>query len=78
MKKWMTVAALSLVAACGEEQGAGGVTAEESAQLNNAAEMLDATDTAAVPADETGLANPGAGAQAGDLPVADETATNEQ
>ncbi len=37
-------AALLAVAACGEEQGAGGVTAEEAKQLNEAAEMLDVED----------------------------------
>lgn len=55
MRKLMIAAALSLVAGCGEEQGAGGVTAEESAQLNNAAEMLDSET--ALPADEGALAN---------------------
>jgi hypothetical protein len=39
------LAALAMLAACGggDEAGVGGVTAEEAAQLNNAAEMLDAS-----------------------------------
>jgi len=39
------LAALALLAGCGggESQGVGGVTADEAAQLNNAAEMLDAS-----------------------------------
>lgn len=37
--------ALALLAGCGQgsDQGVGGVTADEAAQLNNAAEMLDAS-----------------------------------
>jgi len=41
-----TLAALMLVAGCGggnDEAAVGGVTQEEAAQLNNAAEMLDAS-----------------------------------
>ncbi len=45
--------ALALLAACGggdNEAGVGGVSSEESAQLNNAAEMLDASpDSMAAP-----------------------------
>jgi hypothetical protein len=39
------LAALALLSACGggDEAGVGGVTADEAAQLNNAAEMLDAS-----------------------------------
>ncbi len=45
-----------LVAGCGQaqEDGVGGVTAEEAAALNNAAEMLDTSpDSLAAPEDET-------------------------
>jgi hypothetical protein len=42
----VAVLAAGLLAGCGggdESQGVGGVTADEAAQLNNAAEMLDAS-----------------------------------
>jgi len=35
------IAALALLAACGSEEGRGGLTAEEERQLDNAASMLD-------------------------------------
>ena len=35
------LAAFSLLAACGNEEGRGGLTAEEERQLDNAARMLD-------------------------------------
>lgn len=35
------LAALALLAACGDNEGAGGLTAEEERQLDNAAAMLD-------------------------------------
>lgn len=35
------VAALAFLAACGSEEGKGGLTAEEERQLDNAARMLD-------------------------------------
>ena len=41
MKIGIGLAALALLAACGQEEGAGGLTAEESRQLNEAAAMLD-------------------------------------
>jgi hypothetical protein len=48
-------AALTLVAGCGDSgdgAGVGGVTAEEATQLNNAAEMLDASpDSLTAPED---------------------------
>jgi hypothetical protein len=64
--------ALTLLAACGGDggEGAGGVTAEESRQLNEAATMLDAAPDTVIPADETGLANEGS-AESGDVLVAD-------
>jgi len=42
---WIAVLAAGLLTACGssESQSVGGVTADEAAQLNNAAEMLDAS-----------------------------------
>ena len=36
-----TIAALGLLAACGRQEGRGGLTADEERQLDNAAEMLD-------------------------------------
>jgi hypothetical protein len=35
------IAALGLLAACGRQEGRGGLTADEERQLDNAAEMLD-------------------------------------
>lgn len=35
------LAALGLLAACGQEEGPGGITAEEQRRLENAAKMLD-------------------------------------
>jgi len=73
------VAALLAVGACGgNDEGAGGLTPEDSRQLNEAAEMLDASpDSLAVP-DETGLGNGANSADTGALPVTDEAATNAQ
>jgi len=51
------MAGTALLAACGGSQPEGGVTAEESQQLNEAAEMLDNAPEGAAPADETGLGN---------------------
>ncbi len=51
------VAMTALLSACGGGGGEGGVTAEESKQLNEAAEMLDtAPENLSMP-DETGLEN---------------------
>ncbi len=41
MRKTMAIAALALLAACGDNEGRGGLTAEEERQLDNAAAMLD-------------------------------------
>jgi hypothetical protein len=83
--KLLHFAALALLgplAACGDGgAGAGGVTAEESRQLNEAAAMLDAAPDTVVAADETGLGNGEAAignAETGALPVAGEAATNGQ
>jgi len=77
------MAALALLTACGDggEGAAGGVTAEESRQLNEAAAMLDAAPDTIVAADETGLSNgqPVAqDAETGDVLVSDSAATNGQ
>ena len=48
-------AALALLAGCGGGGGEGGLTADESKQLNEAAEMLDKAPDTIVPPDETGL-----------------------
>lgn len=63
--------AMLALAGCGAED-TGGVTAEESRQLNEAAEMLDAEPDTLIAADETGLAN-GEAAQTGDVLVSGET-----
>ena len=75
MKIVIGFAALALLAACGQEEGVGGLTAEESRQLNEAAAMLDAEPDSLAPSDETGLGNE---AEAGELPVSEEAATNGQ
>ena len=71
MKRMIGLAALAALAACGGDEPAGGVTAEESRQLNEAAEMLDAQSDTLIPADETGLAN-GERAETGDVLVSGE------
>jgi hypothetical protein len=66
----VVVAAVLALGACGgrEEQGAGGVTAEESQQLNEAAEMLDASPDSLTVANEAELGNGDAGS-VDELPV---------
>ena len=39
--KWAAIAALALLAACGRQEGRGGLTADEERQLDDAAKMLD-------------------------------------
>lgn len=69
------MAAVLAIGACGSNESESGVTAEESQQLNEAAEMLDAAD--ALPADETGLGiGNEAGGETGDLMVADNGVTS--
>lgn len=65
-------AALALLAACGQEQDTGGLTAEEARELDEAANMLD---TAPEVEGEEALAN---AADSGDLPITSEAATNGQ
>ncbi len=78
----VVVAAVLALAACGGDTNeTGGVTQEESKQLNEAAEMLDASPDSLVAPDETGLGNgeapaEDANAATGDLPVSDNAATN--
>jgi len=63
--------ALALLAGCGGGGGSeGGVTAEESKQLNEAAEMLDASPDSLVAPDETGLGNGEAGSNEADAAAA--------
>jgi hypothetical protein len=53
----------------GEDQAAGGVTKEESQQLNEAAEMLDASPDSLVISNEAELGNGDAGVDAAEMPV---------
>ncbi len=75
-------AVLALGACGGQDEGAGGVTKEESQQLNEAAEMLDASPDSLVASDETGLGNGEATNEAdaatGNVSVSEEAATNAQ
>ena len=54
---FMVLAGLALLTACGGEQQAGGVTADEAKQLNEAAEMLDVQPDSLAAPEETGLGN---------------------
>ena len=66
-------AVLGLGACGGNDQKEGGVTAEEAQQLNEAAEMLDASPDSLVAGDETGLGNGEVGSgDTGDVLVADD------
>ncbi len=49
------LAALALLAGCGGGGQEGGLTADENAELNNAANMLDSAPEALNGVDETGL-----------------------
>jgi hypothetical protein len=50
-------AALAALGACGGDDDRGGVTAEEARQLDNAAEMLDASPDSLVAGEEAPLGN---------------------
>jgi hypothetical protein len=78
--RMVAIAAVLILTACGgSEEGTGGVTQEEAEQLNEAAEMLDASPDSLVASDETGLGNgEDADAATGDLPVSEDAATDEQ
>ncbi len=73
-------AAVLALGACGggEEQRAGGVTEDESRQLNEAAEMLDASPDSLTVSEGTELGNGEAPAETGALPVVDNGAVNAQ
>jgi len=75
MKAGMSLAAALLLAGCngGDGGSEGGLTAEENAELNNAAEMLDTAPETLPPLDEP--TNMG---ETGELPVTGEAATNGQ
>jgi hypothetical protein len=49
------LAALALLAGCGGGGNEGGLTADENAELNNAANMLDSAPEALNGVDETGI-----------------------
>jgi hypothetical protein len=66
------MASLLALGACGRgDDKAGGLTAEENAQLDNAAEMLDTSPDSLVPADDNIMGN-------SDDQAADERAGNAQ
>jgi hypothetical protein len=68
---------LALLAACGGGgSGEGGVTADESKQLNEAAEMLDVSPDSLVAPDETGLGNGEAGSAEADAVAEKEAEAN--
>jgi hypothetical protein len=69
-------AALAMLAACGGGDS-NAPTAEEDRQLNEAANMLEATDASpdSLTVEDPALGNGDAPAQAGELPVKDEGAT---
>ena len=72
-------AALFALGACGgPEEGAGGVTQEEARELDEAAEMLDASPDSLSVGEGAELGNGDAGAEIGELPVVDEAATGRE
>lgn len=76
----MAAAALlgaAMLAGCGESGGEGGLTAEESQELDNAAEMLDVPPDSLVADENAPLGNGEMAAETGELPVTTEAATNE-
>lgn len=64
------------LAGCGDSGGEGGLTAEESRELDNAAEMLDVPPDSLVADENAPLGNGEAPAETGDLPVTTDAATN--
>lgn len=78
MKLFAGMAALALLAACGgNDENA--LTADENRQLNEAAEMLDASpDSLGAPDDDAVLGNGEAPADTGDVMIAGDAATNAQ
>ena len=61
MKKLGTLALIAAasiaLAACGEKKDEGGLTAADNQELNNAAEMLDASPDSLVASDDVSLGN---------------------
>jgi hypothetical protein len=61
MRKVIAVASLAagllMLAGCGDKKGAGGLTEDDNRELNNAAEMLDASPDSLVANDEATLGN---------------------
>lgn len=80
MTRSILLAGALALAGCGagDEAGAGGVTAEESRQLNEAAAMLDAAPETVIAADETGLGNGQPAAATGDVLVSGDAVANGQ
>ena len=69
---FIVLAGLALLSACGGEQQAGGVTADEAKQLNEAAEMLDVQPDSLAATEEAALGNGEAGSsEADDAAVAE-------
>ncbi len=74
---FVAAAALVLGACGGPDENSGGLSGEENRKLDNIAETLDASPDSLSATEETGLGNgEEASAEAGDLPVTDEAATN--
>jgi hypothetical protein len=71
MRKFYVLTAAAMLTACGSGGNEGGLTAEENAELNNAAAMLDSETLP--PLDEP--VNVG---ETAELPATDEAATNAQ
>ncbi|MDB5669502.1 MAG: hypothetical protein JWO25_461 [Alphaproteobacteria bacterium] len=62
----ISIAAITLaLAACGPKKDEGGLTAQDNQELNNAAEMLDASPDSLVASDNVALGN-GEGGEADD------------
>lgn len=75
---WAALAAgAALLAACGDDSGAGSPTAEENAQLNEAAEMLDTSPDDLQAGEDVALGNgEEESAETGDVAVANDGAGN--
>ncbi|MFN3387650.1 MAG: hypothetical protein ACK40O_01870 [Allosphingosinicella sp.] len=77
----LATAAAALIGAaalggCGDSGGEGGLTAEESKELDNAAEMLDVPPDSLVADENAPLGNGEMPAETGELPVVTDEATN--
>lgn len=79
MRYWAWGLGLLLLAGCGGGGGTeGGLTAEENAELNNAATMLDTAPETLPPLDEPADVGAAGNAATGNLPVTSEAATEGQ